>query len=306
MLRRLRHLVETTPWLLELKFAVLKPLHYLQFHWKRDANERLTATHGAQSIVASPEYELIPKHPQAGSCKGGYLVMHNGVRVLPTCYIGWQNYAMLRKSKGVHEPEEERVFMNVLKTMRPEAVMVEFGAYWAFYSLWFQQAVVNGRSVLVEPILSHLNYGRKNFQINGRTGDFVHAFVGAEPCEEDGFRTVSLDSIATEFELTQIDILHADIQGFERDMISGGQRLFQAGKVKWAFISTHSEQLHADCRHALEGLEYVTVAEARPSEITGPDGVLVMRHKTVPDPEIHPIRLATGAAAGQAELNAPK
>jgi hypothetical protein len=288
---RLKRLIETTPLLLGLKFAFLKPLHWLMYTIKRNPNEIHTATRGAVGIVSSPEYDHIPKHPDAGLCKGGYLVMHNGVRVLPTCYIGWQNYAMLRASKGVHEPEEERVFMNVLTTMKPGATMVELGAYWAFYSLWFQQAVPNARSVLVEPMLSNLNYGRKNFLINSRRGEFVHAFVGAEESSGECGRTVTVDSLIRDHGITAIDILHADIQGVERRMLMGGRTAFQAGIIKWVFISTHSEQLHNDCRDELSRHGYVMVAEAQASEIDGPDGVLVMRHHTVPDPEISPILL---------------
>lgn len=124
---RLKHLIETMPLIVVLTFAFLKPLHRLLYTIKRNPNEIHTATRIAVGIVSSPEYDHISQHPDAGFCKGGYLVMHNGVRVLPTCYIGWQNYAMLRASKGVHEPEEDRVFMNVLATMKPGATMVERG-----------------------------------------------------------------------------------------------------------------------------------------------------------------------------------
>jgi len=295
MASSLKRLVETTPFLLELKFAVLKPLHWLQYSIRQNPNEIHTATHGAGGVISSPEYAFIPKHPDAGSCQGGYLVMHNGVRVLPTCYIGWQNYALLRASKGVHEPEEERVFMDVLKTLKPGATMVELGAYWAFYSLWFQQTVPNARSILVEPMLSNLNYGRKNFQINGRQGEFIHALVGDEERRGDGERTVTVDSLVRDYRLDTIDILHADIQGFEDAMLAGGRTALQSGMVKWVFISTHSEQLHEDCRNGLLKYGYVLVAQAQAREINGPDGVLVMRHHTVPDPGISPIRLSPDA-----------
>jgi len=225
-----KRIVETTPWLLEVKFAFLKPLHWLQYTIKRDPNERSVVVHGARGIISSPEYPFIPKHPDAGTCKGGHLIMHNGVRVLPTCYLGWQNYVMVRDARGVHEPEEERVFMDVLRTLGPGATMVELGAYWAFYSLWFQQAIEGARSVLVEPTLSNLNYGRKNFRINGRKGTFVHAFIGAEEAERNGQRTVTVDSIARESGLDSIDILHADIQGHERTMLDGARELLDAGR----------------------------------------------------------------------------
>ena len=288
---RLKRCVENSPALLEVKYALLKPMHWLHYQIKRDPNERNNVAHGAASVMASPEYPFIPKHPDAGTCRGGHLVMHNGVRVLPTCYIGWQNYCLLRGSKGVHEPEEERIFMDVLATMRPGATMLELGAYWAFYSLWFQQTVPHARSVLVEPVLSHLNYGKKNFRINGRTGTFIHALIGDAEGRLGDECVVSVDGVLRDTGIDALDILHADIQGHERRMLDGARDAIRAGRIRWAFISTHSDALHDDCRRFLLDHGFELVTEARACDIAGPDGVLVVRHASVPDPGIHPIRL---------------
>lgn len=289
--------VETSAWLLELKFAALRPLHFVSYVLKQDANERAIVHGAASQVMASPEYELIPKHPDAGKVKGGRLVMHNGTRVLPTCYLGWPNYVMLRGTGGVHEPEEERVFLDVLKTMPAGAVMLELGAYWAFYSLWFQSAVPDAKSFLVEPQLSHLNYGKKNFRINGRHGVFIHAFVGDVESSGNGQATVTVDSVMAQHDIRAIDVVHADVQGFELDMLRGARHALENGRVRWFFISTHSHDLHRDCREFLADRGFVVVAEAIQGQISGPDGVLVMRHERVPDPGIAPIRLAAGRAA---------
>ena len=293
----IKRAIESNTILLEIKFALLKPLHWLSYVLKRNPNERSVVEHGAASVMRSPEYARIPRVPDAGRLVGGLLVMHNGVRVLPTSYIGWPNYVMLRGSGGVHEPEEERVFMDVLATLPAGATMVELGAYWAFYSLWFQQVVPGARSILVEPELSHLNYGRKHFQINGRTGTFVHALVGAREGTLDGHRIVSVDALVREHGLDRIDLLHADIQGYELEMLEGASATLAAQKIGWAFISTHSEDLHARCRELLARHGFVVAAEALQSQISGPDGVLVMRHESVPDPGVDPIRLAATPSA---------
>ena len=292
VMRRIKHCVETTPWLLELKFTLLRPLHFFSYLLKQDANEKRIVRDAARTVTSSSEYAYIARHPDAGRIVDGLLVMHNGTRVLPTCYLGWANSVMLQGTGGVHEPEEERVFQDVLRTMRAGAVMLELGAYWAFYSLWFQSVVPNARSFLVEPELSHLNYGKKNFQINGRQGVFTQALVGAEPGSIDGRTVVSVDSLMRDHAIDVIDILHADIQGFELDMLRGADTALCKNKIRWVFISTHSEELHRECRDHLAKRRFVVVADASQSQIDGPDGVLVMRHETVPDPQIEPLRLA--------------
>lgn len=291
MIQRIKHHVETTPWLLELKFAFLRPMHYLSYLLKQDANEKRIVQDAASIVRSSPEYEHIAKHPDAGRIVDGLLVMHDGSRVLPTCYLGWANSVMLQGTAGVHEPEEERVFQDVLRTMKPGATMLELGAYWAFYSLWFQGAVNEARSFLVEPELSHINYGKKNFRINSREGVFTQALVGAEPGFIGDRRVISVDSLMAEHGIEHLDILHADIQGFELDMLRGAAQALDAGRICWAFISTHSESLHRDCREFLLQKRFAVVADAAQGKINGPDGVLVMRHESVADPHIAPLRL---------------
>lgn len=296
LIQHIKRCVENTPWLLEVKFALLRPMHLVSYLVKQNANEKRIVREAARVVMASPEYPYIRKHPDAGRIIGRLLVMHDGSRVLPTCYLGWANSVMLQGTRGVHEPEEERVFQDVLQTLPAGATMLELGAYWAFYSLWFQGVVPDARSYLVEPELSHINYGKKNFRINKRKGVFTHALVGAKPGIHGDRRVISVDSFLEEHGIEMLDILHADIQGFELDMLRGASKAVEAGRIRWAFISTHSESLHRDCREFLLRRGFAVVADAAQGQIAGPDGVLVMRHETVPDPGIPSIRVALPAS----------
>ena len=71
--------------------------------------------------------------------------MHNGLRVLYGRYYGsWVN-EIISQLKGVHEPQEERVFYEVLKHIPAGATMVEAGCYWGYYSMWFARQVQDAR-----------------------------------------------------------------------------------------------------------------------------------------------------------------
>jgi hypothetical protein len=106
--------------------------------------------------------------------------MHNGVKVVKDCYYRWRGTFIFVATKGVHEPQDERVFAEVLKFVQPGGLMIELGAYWGFYSLWFAHEIANPRCLLVEPELINLDLGRENFRLNAKDGEFVRAMVGAK------------------------------------------------------------------------------------------------------------------------------
>src|SRR5262249_43542134 len=160
--------------------------------------------------------------PDGGKVLNGCQVMHNGLKVVVGSYYGKEATILFSRTKGVHEPQEERYFEEVLKLIQPKSVIVELGAYWAFYSMWFCKEVRGARAFLIEPIEANLECGKKNFAINGFHGDFTHAYVGASPgVANDGSRVVCVDEFAQQKQIQRIGILHSDIQGFELEMLKG-------------------------------------------------------------------------------------
>ena len=69
----------------------------------------------------------------------------------------------------------------VLNSLEPGAIMMELGASWGFYSLWFLRAVPCGKAYMIEPESFALECGERNFKLNGLRGDFTYAFIGNEP-----------------------------------------------------------------------------------------------------------------------------
>ena len=234
--------------------------------------------------MQSPDNAFIPRVANAGNIEGDFQVMHNGLRVARGSYYGPGPEYMFRKNKGVHEPQEERAFQEVLKVIPDGGVMVELGAYWAFYSMWFCQRVPSARVHMVEPAEANLRFGQQNFHANGFRGHFTRALVGAAPSAEGATeRMVCVDELMAEHNLSHIDLLHSDIQGFELDMLHGAKRALSERRITWFFISTHSDELHAQCEAHLAGTGNVTVASVPPSESYAVDGILVARAADAPD-----------------------
>ncbi|TWT78251.1 hypothetical protein Pla123a_10420 [Posidoniimonas polymericola] len=251
--------------------------------------------------VSSPDNDLIPRVANAGELAGGVLTMHNGIRVGGLSYCGAGMLNLMIENRGVHEPQEELAFTEVLKHIKPGGTMLELGAYWGFYSLWFAKEVDGAVCHLVEPHPANILSGKQNFQLNHRGGRFHRAYVGAdETPAEDGTRTIAVDSFCTRHGIKQLAMLHADIQGAEADMLHGARRMLTNQQVDFVFVSTHSNELHEECEAKLKRFGYLIMASANLDETFSVDGVIVARRPGIEAPETIDIskrRPATAAAA---------
>ena len=105
-----------------------------------------------------PRIELVQKSPDnnkinhvANSAKfteDFNFILHNGIIIDPLSYYGLPVLEMLYKNRGVHEPEEEYAFQEVLTRIPQNATMVELGSYWSFYSMWFNKTVDNAKNYM--------------------------------------------------------------------------------------------------------------------------------------------------------------
>ena len=219
----------------------------LAFHCLLPAEERRMWDQRLADVLACTDNAHLPRHPEAGRTQGGVMTMHNGLRLHAGSYYGWGSQRILEVNRGCHEPQEERVFAQILELLPPGATMIELGAYWAFYSLWFATVIPEARNWMVEPETGNLEKGRANFALNGKAGQFVQAFVGEHHTPQATPPCVAVDGLMAEHSIRHVHLLHSDIQGFELDMLRGAERAFRERRVDHVFISTHSNALHRDC-----------------------------------------------------------
>lgn len=248
-------------------------------------------------VLASPDNDAIPRHPDAGKIIDNAQIMHNGLKIVPGCYYGDFSRRMFKEAKGVHEPQEERVFAAVLPHIPVGGVMLELGAYWGFYSLWFASQVSGARCILVEPVNDNLDSARANFRLNGMSAEFVVAGIADKPGRVRRVGAVtSVDTLVEQHGLKHIHILHADIQGFEGQMLAGAARALAEGIIDYIFISTHSQELHEGCRSTLQAAGFEIIADADLNETYSFDGLLVGKRKGVAGPDRVPISRRSSAA----------
>jgi hypothetical protein len=271
-----------------LKHKTLRFLHFISYTIGQDENERQMASDPNHPFQDCADWYELEKVPDAGKIRHGLLVMHNGIRVLPTAYQGYGHGKSMERALGIHEAQEERLFRDVIRQLPPGSSMMELGSYWSYYSLWFQQAIANARTIMIEPKLSHLNYGKRHFEINSFPGEFLQAGIGSESQQQDGLKIVTVDELMASFSVEKLTVLHSDIQGFELDMLKGAKKTLEKYAIDFFFISTHSDALHEACISHLIEAGYKILDDYRISESWNPDGLIVAQSPLIPEISLKP------------------
>ena len=250
--------------------------------------------------VSCHDSDSIPKVENAGSFierDGKELqVMHNGLLVERGCYYGPWTDEVIRATGGHHEPQEEFVFYRILERLAQsegDKCSIEFGSFWAYYSMWFVHNFPGARSIALEPDPAYLEVGRRNAVLNGLQDaiTFGQGVVGPEPgslasfgAESDGksYDVVQYDLASTmaEFDLSHVDLLLVDIQGFEEVLLPRALEQFAAGKVRFLIVSTHHHFIsgnpttHQDVLELLVNAGAHIIVEHSVSESYSGDGLI--------------------------------
>lgn len=250
--------------------------------------------------ISCKDSNSIPKVPEAGQIvqqERPYQIMHNGIKIYTDSHYGDFNIEIIQELKGVHEPQEEKVFYEVLKVMPEGASMLELGSFWAYYSAWFNHEVKNAKNYMVEPLEEVLNLGAQNFKLNGFTGDFTPGCIGDKSLESVDFihwddknykiPQWCVDDILQNKNINYLNMLHSDIQGAEFKMLQGAQKSFDKNMIGFVFISTHSEKIHFNCIDFLKTNNFNIISEHTLAESYATDGLIVAAHKSISFPKIH-------------------
>lgn len=242
--------------------------------------------------ISCKDCDSIPKVENAGQIitvnNIDYQIMHNGTKIITDCYYGKWMTEIIRLLKGHHEPQEEKVFFEVLQVIPENATMIELGCYWAYYSMWFQTVIPNATNYMIEPGIEELTTGMKNFVANNLHGHFFRGALGSygpfesaplindfEDLKAVQTAQVQMDQFIAEHNIPFIHILHSDIQGAEYQMLEGCNKSIKNKKIGFFFISTHSEELHQKCLNYLKNFNYIIVADHTPAQSFSVDGLIV-------------------------------
>ncbi len=238
--------------------------HKLDDHWRGRISK----------VKQCPANNKIPRVENAGEIVRDKQIMHNGVEILIGSYYGKGNTLLLKENKGVHEPEEEFLFSEVLKHIESGGSMIELGAFWGFYSLWFNKSIEKAKNYLIEPDKHALLSGINNFKLNESKACFTNAYIG----EESRLGEVPIkcvDDFCEENSINSLEILHSDIQGHELAMLRGAEKYLKEKKIRFLFISTHSNELHYQCVDFLRKHKYEVISSIDLDHTYAWDGLIL-------------------------------
>jgi len=283
--------LRTAAWLMTKRPDLLRRLClYLNFRRENRAwAQTFDWGNRVRDALACPDNAYIPRVASAGKIENGQLIMHNGLRVHELSYDGEGPRDLMKQNGGVHEPQEERLFMEVLKSLPPGSTMLELGSYWAFYSMWFYREVSDARCFCVEPTSRNIQMGKDNFALNFGASPprvlFEQAFAGSDDSPADStsnIPTISVDGFLAKHQIKQLAILHADTQGHELNVLLGAKDSLSQKVIDYVFLSTHANELHRKCLETLRQHEYRILADIDLLETFSFDGLIVGQSRTAP------------------------
>ena len=287
--------------------AILSTINYEKLYYYNSLIPKDIELRGrVLTTVSCEDCSSIPKVPEAGQIidfnGDQYQIMHNGLKIAKDCYYGTWMTHLISLLKGHHEPQEERIFYDVLKLMPAKAVMVELGSYWGYYSMWFQKEVPYATNYFIEPDPKNLIIGEKNFTVNNLQGHFLQAMIGEHSSESESFtdwdynhykvKQINLDDFVESQEILFIDILHSDIQGAEVEMLHGCKKLIENKKIGYFFISTH-RGTHEKCIEFFNNMNLEVIVSITREESFSADGLIVAKLPELKNPEAFPISRRT-------------
>jgi hypothetical protein len=284
----LKQKMKQQPALYNALLFILNRINYFdrQFH-RRFARYTLTPywKERIAMVKASSDNNRIKYVADAGKIYPDHQVAHNGLKITLGSYYDYGNTHLLVENRGVHEPQEEYAFEEVLKSLPAGSSMLELGSYWAFYSMWFASRVPQSKCFMVEPDPHKMNFGKLNFKKNNLTGTFDLGFISDKADLRSSVPFYSVDFLMTKHGITHLTLLHSDIQGYELKMLEGAEAALQHQEIDYLFISTHSNQLHNDCISRLQSHGYRIVCDANLDESYSVDGLIVAKRPGVIGPD---------------------
>lgn len=257
---------------------------------------KLTLEERANMTISCRDTDYIPKVKNAGRYQKAsgqeVQIMHNGLIVKRGGYYGGWMERIIKQLKGHHEPQEEKIFYEILKRLDAGSTMIELGAFWSYYSLWFNKAIENAVNIACEPDVNNIKVGKTNAKLNDADIKFINSAAGKDdgqlidfPLESTPGKIVkvpilSVDKIVTKYKLKKLDVLHMDVQGQELAAIEGATKTIKAGKLRFLIVSTHHFSISGDplthfkCRDLIESYGGTIIADHTVLESYSGDGLI--------------------------------
>lgn len=199
--------------------------------------------------------------------------------------------------------EFEKILESLKHETKDNYSMLELGSNQCFYSLMFKSVLGKEKTTnfMIEPLLEALYRGMNEFHINNYQGYFLHRSIGNKNLGFGGAHdlnseSVTVDQFMSETKISDLDVLHCDIDGSEVLMLNGAETTLKEKKIKYLIILTHSwsanhphakqeiikefnlEGLHNNCLEILNSYGYDVIYQNE-EPVVGGDGLIIAKRK---------------------------
>ena len=89
-------------------------------------------------------------------------------------------------------------------------------------------------------------------------------------------------------------------------MLEGASNFLRAGKADFVFISTHSQEMHRNCKEKLESFGYIILADADMKETFSYDGLIIAKHHVIENPQSLEISRKIAKQIGAVNADKPR
>lgn len=284
----LKQKIKNLPQVYNALLFILNSVNYFDWRFHRQFPGYKITPYWQQRIATvkmSSDNQRLNHVADAGKVFADHQLVHNGIKITLGSYYDYGNTHLLIENKGVHEPQEEYAFDEILKVIPANGSMMELGSYWAFYSMWFAKRVAHARCFMIEPDPHKMNFGKLNFKQNNLRGTFDAGFITDQTDLKPSIPFYSVDYLMRKHKVDHLNILHSDIQGYELKMLEGCKEALTGNRIDYFFISTHSNELHQSCINKLKSHRYIILCEANLDESYSVDGLIVAKRDGVTGPE---------------------
>lgn len=145
--------------------------------------------------------------------------------------------------------------------------MIELGSNQAYYSCLFR-GIIDGvgnnikcKNVLLEPTPNHMERGINHFKLNGFNGLYERGGIGHYWCfntrwHDKTIPTYTIDELMEKYDISDLDVLHSDIDGNEIRLLETATSAFKDKKINYIFLLTHGTWLESENTYKSEIIKY--------------------------------------------------
>jgi len=162
---------------------------------------------------------------------------------------------------------------------RSNYTMIELGSDHAYYSLLFKHilGINNTTNIMVEPFAEHMERGKHHFKLNEVDGYFIDKCVSTNwvlkgtTFDAD---VITLKELLDQHNISDLDVLHCDIDGSELDMLTTNADVFDNHLINYVYLLKHSPDLHENCKSFLLEKNYTLLLDHNIQDV-GYDSLLI-------------------------------